>query len=464
MRRWSDGAIISLLPCISEHEWIIKSDPTPSSIQNFYAHLALTICIFKPPPGKFVNEQSENLTAYSVAALVLKMYIQESVDLVAEAVKKRINEKAKGAGQDAKQEAMRLKNDLIKWKALVDPLAYTPGGQSGNRTLDLVIRLVVANVEDMQFGLNLAKPKSSMTYQEFGYRLYAMGRRLNPEAIGAPLRPKGPTASLLPLAVKKLATIGNCTAATESTYMTDIFAHCASVLRIHFIPWHSSPRTGERRTLLPRHDHWVIMDKAPGTMFKNQATAIMKANPTSASQQGSQYMAANNSNTPWNADGPLSEMPNLKKKNNLPYDWSLEKASINKAKKRNGQLIQQTYQWFQDNYDGRQWKHKLAIVIAILFSRIIPFVYIDPEEKGEVKDAMRTTENVEELTSLTRKLSWVDTHRPCGSKGSSTRKPFVTMVLTYVLAMMDERSPVRVDIQAKKGTVESSWSQKHSEC
>ena len=392
------------------------------------------------------------------------MYIQESVDLVAEAVKKRFNEKAKGTSQEAKQEAKRLKNDLIKWKALVDPLAYSPGGQIGNRTLDLVIRLVVANVEDMQFGLNLAKPKSSMTYHEFGYRFYAMGRRSNPDAIGAPLRPKGPTASLLPLAVKRLVAIGSCTTATESMYVTDIFAHCASVMRIHFIPWHSGSLTGQRRTLLPRHDHWLILDKARGKIPATAIAVVKKANPTSASQQGSQYMTTNNSNTPWTAHAPLSEIPNMKKKINLPYDWSQENASIKQAKKTKGQMIQKTYQWFEDNYDGRQWKHKLAIVFAILFSRIIPNVYTDPDERGEVKDAMMTTENVEELTSLVRRLSWVDTKRASGSKGSATRLPFVTTVSTYILAMMDERSPVRVDMQAKKGVVDASWSHKHGEC
>jgi hypothetical protein len=156
------------------------------------------------------------------------------VDLVTEAVKKRINKIEKSAEMNAKKDAERLKTDLNKWKALVEPLAYCPGGENGGHsTLNLVIRLVVEKVEDMQYGLNMAKPKSSLTYREFGAKLYAMGRSSDPEAMGAPVMPKGSIAALLPLAVKKLSTIGGCTAATEAAYVTDMFALCAAVLNIN---------------------------------------------------------------------------------------------------------------------------------------------------------------------------------------------------------------------------------------
>jgi hypothetical protein len=146
------------------------------ALQRFYAHLAIALCVFKPPPGKFIDDQTQNRPAYSVAVLLLKAYIRDCYDLVVDAVKKRINRR----GVDAK-EAKRLKADLIKWKSVVDPLAYSrAGGPSDNSTLNIVIRLVVEKAEDMRFGLNMAKPISSMTYTEFGSQLYAMGRRSNP--------------------------------------------------------------------------------------------------------------------------------------------------------------------------------------------------------------------------------------------------------------------------------------------
>jgi hypothetical protein len=212
-------------------------------MQRFYAHLAISICVFKPPPGQLMNDESENRTAFSVAGLLLKAYVQDCVDLVVEAVKKRIN--TTPTTPTAKKEAERLKRDLIKWKGLVDPLAYSPASQVNiHTTLNLLIGLVVENTEDMQYGLNLAKPKSSISYKEFAARLYAMGRKFDPDPMAAPVLPKGTLASLLPLAVKKLASIGNCTAATEPTYVTEIFARCASALRIEFIPWHSGSQRG----------------------------------------------------------------------------------------------------------------------------------------------------------------------------------------------------------------------------
>lgn len=77
---------------------------------------------------------------YSVACLVLKAYIQDCIDLVIEAVKKRITKLDKSGDQKAKKNSERLKRDLKKWTALVDPLAYCAGGKNGGHSaLNLVI-------------------------------------------------------------------------------------------------------------------------------------------------------------------------------------------------------------------------------------------------------------------------------------------------------------------------------------
>jgi hypothetical protein len=434
-------------------------------MQRFYAHLAISICVFKPPPGKLINDNSENRTAYSVAGLVLKAYVQDCVDLVVESVKKRINTRT--TDKVAAKEAQRLKRDLIKWKGLVDPLAYSPADQANiHTTLNLLIGLVVENTEEMQYGLNLAKPKSSITYKDFAAKLYAMGRKFDPEPMAAPVQPKGTMASLLPLAVKKLATIGSCTPATEASYITDIFARCASALRIEFIPWHSGSQTGGRRALLPRHDHWVVMEKGNAVNAIPRPTPLdtmSKLNPAAASQQGSQYMVKHNSSTPWRGDATFSEMACIKIKVNLPEDWDLQNAAIDVDKAKDA-LIQETYLWAQDNYDGRRWQHKLAIMFAILMSKIVPFVYITTEDRAEAIEAMKVTHlDHAELTAIIRAIPWKETTRSSGSKGAAKRRPYTTMMSTFIMAWMDRTSPIRVQAKANKGASSSRWTHKHGE-
>jgi hypothetical protein len=82
-------------------------------------------------------------------------------------------------------------------------------------------------------------------------------------------------------------------------------------------------------------------------------------NPASASQEGSQYMVRHDGNTPWRGDLPFTEMACLKNKNCLPEDWKLEHAAI-KVEKPKDPLVQEVYLWARDNYDGQNWKHKLA--------------------------------------------------------------------------------------------------------
>jgi hypothetical protein len=388
------------------------------------------------------------------------------VDLVTEAVKKRINKLEKSAEKNGKKEAERLKTDLTKWKALVEPLAYCPGGENGGHsTLKLVIRLVVEKVEDMQYGLNMAKPKSSLTYTEFGAKLYAMGRRSEPEAMGAPVMPKGSMAALLPLAVKKLSTIGGCTAATEAAYIINIFALCASVVNINFVPWHSGSLTGARRTLLPRHDFWVTIEKGNTSNIRPQATSLImmdKQNPASASQEGSQYMAKHDSNTPWRGCISFSEMACLKNKNGLPEDWLLAEASINVERPKDP-FVHEVYLWARDNYDGQNWKHKLAMVFGIFFSKMVPFVFCDKEVRKEVRESLGESRNMGEITSTIRALDWNETARACGVRGAKGKQPYITMASTYIMAWIDPSSPLRVYAGDKRGAIPSPWAHKHGE-
>jgi hypothetical protein len=170
-------------------------------------------------------------------------------------------------------------------------------------------------------------------------------------------------------------------------------------------------------------------------------------------------MAKHNSNTPWRGDTSLSEMADIEKKNNLPADWTLENATIDVNKPKIPLVIHETYVWAQDNYNGNQWKHKLAIVFGILLSKVVPCVFFDKEEKNQVRDKMKTTSKTAERTAMIRGLPWIET----GRKGSTKPRPYTTMASTYIMALMDSASPLQVHMHANDGCFPLQWSHKHGE-
>jgi hypothetical protein len=207
------------------------------------------------------------------------------------------------------------------------------------------------------------------------------------------------------------------------------------------------------------------MEKGNAVNAMSRATPLdimAKSNPASASQQGSQYMVKNNSSTPWRADAAFSEMACIEIKENLPDDWALENASIDVDKPKD-LFIHNVYLWTQDNYDGKLWQHKLAIMFAILIAKVVPFVYFTSDDRRDAIDAMKATQNHAALTAIIRSKPWSETDRQSGSKGASKSKPFTTMMSTFIMAWIDMTSPLRIYAQANKGSSPAQWTHKHGE-
>ena len=77
----------------------------------------------------------------------------------------------------------------------------------------------------------------------------------------------------------------------------------------------------------------------------------------------------------------------------LPCDWDISHASLgNLQKKKDAAYVCNIYDFVEANYDGTRWIHHLALIMGILFSRIVPYVFWPKEEKiTEITDTNLVT-------------------------------------------------------------------------
>ncbi|KAF8804746.1 hypothetical protein BYT27DRAFT_7259216 [Phlegmacium glaucopus] len=154
---------------------------------------------------------------------------------------------------------------------------------------------------------------------------------------------------------------------------------------------------------------------------------------------------------PWSIPSNLCGMGALWEKNVLPSQWNISAASLSKAEEV--EYLEATYLWVQDNFDGKKTHHRLGLVIAIMFSQLLPNIGY-PKTPG--------TNISFDLTSdiLTRKIRDVEWILP-SHKGVSQREPFITMMSTAIIALLDSGSPFRRYLANNNNTFGAPWTDKH---
>jgi hypothetical protein len=96
----------------------------------------------------------------------------------------------------------------------------------------------------------------------------------------------------------------------------------------------------------------------------------------------------------------------------------------------------------------------MAIIWAILFTAILPHVRTPTEEKVNISKFTKE----EDITNAVRNLPWVKfggkTH-----KGVSSREPYITMLSTLLISIVEPESPLRKLFDDSKG-LSGIWSDK----
>jgi len=356
----------------------------------------------------------------------------------------------------ASQEPVRVraaktrKRAIAAWKVIQEPLAYGErGSATDTATMAALLKAILVGGAAMRAGLPLATRKT-ISYTEFAQRLYNIG--IWKEAIKAPVIKKSAFQAILPIAIQYMTRY--CSVQRQSTFITDIFSDISRRMRIHFIPWsNAKPGQQGRPSEQPTITQWVTLCREPEDARPQRVSHVRSV--VEDSLVGSLATSASDRNAGWTCLESLSKLGNLKPKAELPEEWGLQNASLSALDEF--AYVSDTYQYVQDTYNGGTWWHRMALLWAIMFSKVVPNIFFDKEE---IKAIQNGPDHSTEITSKIRALSWVSTE--AARKGNTEPIPFVTMMSTYIIAMLDRKSPLRRYAASNADSMGKGWTKKHS--
>jgi hypothetical protein len=152
----------------------------------------------------------------------------------------------------------------------------------------------------------------------------------------------------------------------------------------------------------------------------------------------------------WTAeDLTLATMKNILHKMTLPADYEFPSLSAHK-------MVNDTYDWVKAKYDANKPIHHLALLIAIVISStILPDVFCSQNQEALFIDALLK----EEVRHIYHQMDWIT--KP--HNGLKKRTIFVSMFTTYIIALYEKDSPLRISMESNtKGGQGDAWRDKHS--
>ena len=363
----------------------------------------------------------------------LSALIADSQRLVSKAVTEACNKDLQSRDEKVRHSGSARLKLLAEWQKYKYPFSWDdPHRKGGAKTYKLLTQLF----PDGQGGDNPLKRSrnTQMSYSALAKRLVKLG--LGSDSNQAPLVRNGIGPTALRLTVPLTRGFLGSEEATHQLWEAGLKA-----LKIGFLPWHKDHANAKTTT----SEFWVFIQHSPGPTPIYQVLA-------EASENDATMAAQQDPSAPWKVPTNISDMGSLWHKKVLPLDWNLQKASLSNAKDH--EYVHETYQWVYDNFDGLKINHRLGIVLAIMFSLLLPDIASE-EAGGDISRSLPE----EELTMKIRELRWTKAKH----KGTSETAPFITMMSTTIIAILEKESPLRKYLANNNYNMGNPWTDKHSE-
>lgn len=422
-------------------------------IQSFLAHFAMGMVTHRPAIGLAADPNDEKAAAQSIAFYALTMLIQDVKALVRKGVSKSLKEGENNTDLRAKNHSTQRSKALTQWEKSNSALSWN-GAQSGSDG-GYASLLIILNEDIKTQPVQLTHSGDQWSYERLAEHLVKMGMASDP-TISAPVVNHGAFVNALPIAIKTISRLSPDDN-REVEYCVLVFSTMMRKMHIHFLPWHRDGN-GRGTPRVARYDCWMIVNRNvnshPNDKGKRKAIDL-----TIEEQMGevATTVASSNLSAPWSVPDTLSQMGPLWKKTVLPEDWDIKHASLSHARgKSTHEYVWKTYEYVQNIFDGRRWQHHMAVVWAILFSRIPPTLFHEkPANLDRYKDP-------KEITRRIRDIPWiVGTSKY--HKGVTAPKPYITMMSTAIIALRDPNSPLCLRAAGHSNALGLPWTDKHGE-
>jgi hypothetical protein len=382
--------------------------------------------------------------AQSIAFHAFKMLVQDVRDMVYFSANTSIKRSLRSIDEGESEHGSIRKQALGAWLKCANPLSWSPPGGPQNATYRQLI--VILNEDAKNQPRALRETTDKVAYDQLATRLYNMGKAETATPIIAPVHRKGAFVHALPVAIQMILRKAP-SVDTAVQFTIGIMESMLRKMEIQFLPWHHPGG----RAYIVQHDIWLIIQRRPPRINTAISDDTIDENPTAALATSTANM---NATAPWVLPELLYTMGVLWDKKVLPEEWTLDAASVKSTDlTAGGEYIRKTYEYVRSNYDGNIWWHHMALVWAILFSMITPYVFAE-------KSTVLLGRDEKELTAAARRIPWV-TPSTSKHKGVTDRGPYIPMVSATIFALLDKKSPLSIYMAQNSNSFGKPWTSKH---
>jgi hypothetical protein len=390
---------------------------------------------------------AQHIISFPVAA-----FIQDTKDLVFNKVKAEIYQALKSGNAKEKAWAKTRFEALKNWFKSDTPLTWRDGDKLSQNyaRLSIITNRDNPSADNRVSQAQLNTSSKSMSHHDLAQLCIKM---LSSRRVAAPILKDGQFTHILPIALDLIRT--RCSNWTNvDTLIEQVLAKKLKEMNIDFIPWHIESTNPRSFHTVVQHNYWLILKSVPRQPNTNQN--ILALSPMDSANSMAAHVSAQNPDSTWSLPQSLHEMDSLWSKNVLPNEWAMCHASLKSIKdKPDADIIIATYQYVNDNFAGHHnWVHGMSMIWGILFSRVAPLICHSKETIDFVDKTNPTL-----ITQNIRDLPWIE---PSSSrKGVTDNLPLLTMMVTALIAYLDDKSPMSMYLIKKNFIQGDTWTNKH---
>jgi hypothetical protein len=414
------------------------------ALQVFYAHLSMSTITTSHLPVYFHHKKESYTAANAVIYHLLILFIEDCKTVVQSTVQTSIVTQIRSLHPPTQNHGRARKEALKKWLTMDKPLSYGTGKVDARGGYH---HLLVILTEDPQSPItDLKTSPDRFTYQDLAKLMYA---NVVKHTVCAPLIRNGSFRPALPLGFERIEQVASLGEKEIETVLA-LIARMMKKMDIHIVPWCKAETTGSRSTLT-RGDWWMKIKQTGSSDLNEQ---LQRAE---GDEQGIlvQHVLDRNVDAPWSLPLTLQKMGPLWNKVTLPAEWALEHASLPATNPGDeNHYVRETYEYVRDVYDGRIWWHHMGLIWGIMFSKVTPFLCVSKNI------ALQATQSIASLTREVREIPWIKSPAR-GHRGMTDPMPFITMMSTTIISLLDSRSPLRKRMNEHKNSMGSVWTKKH---
>jgi hypothetical protein len=392
-----------------------------------------------------------------ILEIAFQSFFDDTKQLVADGVRKDIALCLSRAPSPDEKRTLTIRGkerekNLKRWLLLDRPLAY--GQNDPDQAYKMLVQAVVSDKEQISHGLpNL--DEHAMTPSNFVKLLLEMSRPNSPSPPRVPVVSNGSFIHALKLAHQNLIILSKAEdEEAENDFVSSVFCYALKYLKVCFFPSHR-PRTNlpgapNRKAVYDSWGHLGLRDPAAE---RPRICPQPSTHPTSsqrAADTALDYALAKDCNAEWFLRSlSLETLHSILHKTNLPSDFG-------NPFRAQAAYVNDTYKWVKEAYDGTKRIHHLALLVSIIASQLLPYLFMP---KGIDKSAFERANTKEKVRELYGNIAWVGKEK----KGQKQKSIFVAMFTTFIIALYEPTSPLRRHMQSsQRHGLGDGWTKKHS--